>query len=274
MAASRGKSCHRNKRAALARDWRDEREVVYTSQQNSGTLNVFFCPTSRLARLPVSLLIALCVLIAFLAQSVQAHGQETTSELVAKVQRQYDQTRSIRADFSQETRSRAASLGTTAKGKLYFLKPRSIRWDYSEPKQQFVINAEKAWLYVPNEKTIYLYQVDQIINSPIVSSFFSGLGKLTETFDINQLPPEPGPPLRFRLELLPRESESPVARVTLWIAAESYRVVRIQTEDPLGNINEITFTNVQVNPSLKPSWFALNVPQGVRLERQEAMPSR
>ena len=97
---------------------------------------------------------------------------------------------------------------------------------------------------------------------------------MTETFDINQLPPEPGPPLRFRLELLPRESESPVARVTLWIAAESYRVVRIQTEDPLGNINEITFTNVQVNPSLEPSWFALNVPQGVRLERQEAMPLR
>jgi outer membrane lipoprotein carrier protein len=274
MAASRGKSCHRNKRAALARDWRDEREVVYKNHQNSGTLNAFFCPTSRLARLPVSPLFALCVLIAFLAQSVRAHGQEPTSELVAKVQRQYDQIKSIRADFSQETRSRAASLGTTAKGKLYFLKPRAIRWDYREPRQQFVINEEKAWLYVPDEKTIYLYEVDQIINSPIVLSFFSGLGQLTETFDISQLPPEPGPPMRFRLELLPRESESPVARVILWIAAESYRVVRIQTEDPLGNINEITFTNIQINASLEPSWFALNVPQGVRLERQEAMPSR
>jgi outer membrane lipoprotein carrier protein len=217
---------------------------------------------------------ALCAIIALFVVSMEAYGQETTSELVAKVQRQYDQTRSIRADFSQETRSRAASLGTTAKGKLYFLKPRAIRWDYSEPKQQFVINDEQAWLYVPEEKTIYLYEVDQIINSPIVLAFFSGLGKLAETFDISQLPPEPGPPVRFRLELLPRESESPVARVTLWIAAESYRVVLIQTEDPLGNINEITFTNIQVNPSLEPSWFALNVPQGVRVERQEAMPSR
>jgi outer membrane lipoprotein-sorting protein len=223
---------------------------------------------------PGALRCALCVFIAFFVLSVQAHGQETTAELVAKVQSQYDQTKSIHADFRQETRSRAASLGTTAKGRLYFLKPRAIRWDYSDPKQQFVINEEKAWLYVPDEKTIYLYQVDQIINSPIVLGFFSGLGKLTETFDISQLPPEPGPPMRFRLELLPRETESPVARVTLWIAAESYRVVRIQTEDPLGNINEITFTNVQVNVSLEPSWFALNVPQGVRVERQEAMPSK
>lgn len=223
---------------------------------------------------PGALRFALCAIIASLVLSIQAHAQETTSELVAKIQRQYDQTRSIRADFSQETRSRAASLGTIAKGKLYFLKPRAIRWDYSEPKQQFVINEKKAWLYVPDEKTIYLYDVDQIINSPIVLSFFAGLGKLAETFDISQLPPEPGPPIRFRLELLPRDSESPVARVSLWISAESYRLVRIQTEDPLGNINEITFTNVQVNPSLEPSWFSLNVPQGVRLERQEAMPSR
>jgi len=222
---------------------------------------------------PGALRSALCVFIALFVLSIQAHGQETTSELVAKVQRQYDQTRSIRADFSQVTRSRAASLGTTAKGKLYFLKPRAIRWDYREPMQQFVINDEQAWLYVPEEKTVYLYEVEQIINSPIVLGFFSGLGKLTETFDISQLPPEPGQPVRFRLELLPRESESPVARVTLWIAAESYRVVRIQTEDPLGNINEITFTNVQVNANLEPSWFALNVPQGVRVQRQEAMPS-
>ncbi|MBT8407521.1 MAG: outer membrane lipoprotein carrier protein LolA, partial [Deltaproteobacteria bacterium] len=150
---------------------------------------------SKVAGLPATqsaLRFALCVFIAFFALSVQAHGQETTSELVAKVQSQYDQTRSIRADFSQETRSRAASLGTTAKGKLYFLKPRAIRWDYSEPKQQFVINEKKAWLYVPDEKTIYLYEVDQIINSPIVLGFFSGLGKLAETFDISQLPPEPG----------------------------------------------------------------------------------
>ena len=241
-------------------------------------LTAYCLPVPRaVAGLPAAqsaLRFALCAIIAFLAQSVQAHGQETTSELIAKVQRQYDQTRSIHADFSQETRSRAASLGTTAKGRLYFLKPRAIRWDYSEPRQQFVINEEKAWLYVPDEKTIYLYEVDQIINSPIVLSFFSGLGQLTETFEISQLPPEPGPPKRFRLELLPRETESPVARVILWIDAESYRVVRIQTEDPLGNINEITFTNVQVNANLEPSWFALNVPQGVRLERQEAMPSR
>lgn len=215
---------------------------------------------------------ALCAFVAFLA--LTAHAAEPATELIAKIQKQYDQTQSLSADFLQKTRSRAASLGTSARGRLYFLKPRAMRWDYEQPRQQFVINAEKAWLYVPKEKTIYLYESEQIINSPVILSFFSGLGQLGEMFNITQLPSDPGPPPRHRLVLLPRESESPVSRITLWVDPGSLHVVRIQTEDPLGNINEITFTNIKVNAEMEPSWFALEVPEGVRLERQEAMPSQ
>jgi outer membrane lipoprotein carrier protein len=244
--------------------------VVYLGQQNSIKSNFSGHPTSRLARFPVSLLLALCVFFAFLAFTV--HSAEPSSELIAKIQQKYDQTQSLSADFLQKTRSRAASMGTSAKGRLFFLKPRAIRWDYEQPKQQFVINKNRAWLYVPEERTIYLYDADQIINSPVVLSFFSGLGQLGEMFNIVQLPSESGPPPRHRLRLLPRESESPVSQITLWIDPQSYHVVGIQTEDPLGNINEITFTNIQVNQPLKPSWFALEVPEGVRLERQQAIP--
>jgi outer membrane lipoprotein-sorting protein len=91
-------------------------------------------------------------------------------------------------------------------------------------------------------------------------------------FSISQLPTDPGPPALYRLELLPHESESPVSRVTLWVSTESYYVIRIQTEDPLGNINEVSFSNIQVDRPLEPSWFALEVPNGVRVEKQEASP--
>lgn len=217
---------------------------------------------------------ALCFPLVLLAPSLKGRAELTTSDLVARVQAHYDRTRSLTADFVQETRSRATSLGTSARGKLYLLKPRAIRWDYVEPRQQFVINAKEAWLYVPDEKTIYLYQLEQIVSSPVVLSFFSGLGRLSEMFSITRLPTDPGPPEQYRLELLPREQESPVSRVILSVAANSYHVVRIQTEDPLGNINEISLTNIQVNSPLESSWFALEVPEGIRLERQETSPFR
>jgi outer membrane lipoprotein carrier protein len=246
---------------------------MHLGQQNSIKSNFPGLPTSRLARFPVSLLIALCAFLAFVAFAlVTPLSAGSNNELIAKIQQKYDQTHSLSADFLQKTRSRAASMGTSARGRLFFLKPRAIRWDYEQPRQQFVINEDKAWLYVPEEKTIYLYDAEQIINSPVVLSFFSGLGQLGEMFRITQLPSESGPPPRHRLLLLPRESESPVSQITLWVDPQSHHVVGIQTEDPLGNINEITFTNIQVNEPLKPSWFALEVPDGFRLERQQAMP--
>jgi outer membrane lipoprotein carrier protein len=218
---------------------------------------------------------ALWAFVAFVAfPTFAVHSAGSSSELIEKIQKKYEETRSLKADFTQKTRSKAASMGTSARGRLFFLKPRAIRWDYEQPRQQFVINEDKAWLYVPEEKTIYLYDADQIINSPVVLSFFSGLGQLGEMFSITQLPSEPGPPPRYRLLLLPREADSPVSQITLWVDPRSYQVVGIQTEDPLGNINEITFSNIQVNPPLDPSWFALEVPEGVRLERQEAIPTQ
>jgi outer membrane lipoprotein carrier protein len=218
---------------------------------------------------------ALCAFVALVASSALATPSAgPASELIEKIQKKYEETRSLEADFTQKTRSKAASMGTLARGKLFFLKPRAIRWDYEQPRQQFVINEDKAWLYVPDEKTIYLYDAAQIINSPVVLSFFSGLGQLGEMFSITQLPSESGPPPRYRLLLLPREAESPVSQITLWVDPRSYQVVGIQTEDPLGNINEITFSNIQLNPPLDPSWFVLKVPEGVRVERQEAVPTQ
>jgi len=130
----------------------------------------------------------LCGILAFLASNGRTQAAQPTTEIVAKIQQKYDQTHSLKADFVQKTRSRAASFGTSATGTLFFLKPRAIRWDYEQPEQQFVIQEDKAWLYIPDEKTVYLYDADQIINSPVVLSFFSGLGKLREMFSITSLP--------------------------------------------------------------------------------------
>jgi outer membrane lipoprotein-sorting protein len=217
--------------------------------------------------------LAFFALLAFLATAALAAGE--TSDLVAKIQERYDGVRSLRADFLQETSSRATALATTAHGTVYYLKPRAMRWDYKEPQQQFVINGDEAWLYAPEEKTIHLYQLDKIIRSPVVLSFFSGLGQLRETFQISQLPDDPGPPKRHRLELLPRnpEMKAQVSKVGLWIEPETYRVVRIQTVDPLGNTNQIILSNFQVNAPLSASLFTLQVPKGVKVQRQE-VPSR
>jgi outer membrane lipoprotein-sorting protein len=217
-------------------------------------------------------LLAFLAFLSLLASVAPAAAAADSSDLVARIQEHYDGVHSLRADFLQETSSRATSLRTTAHGTLYYLRPRSMRWDYQQPQQQFVISGKGAWLYVPEEKTIYVYQVDKIIRSPVVLNFFSGLSQLRETFQISQLPDEVGPPRRHRLELLPRDDEmkSQVSKVMLWIEPETLRVVRIQTIDPLGNTNEIILSNFQMNVPISPSLFTMQVPKGVKVVRQDA----
>ena len=208
------------------------------------------------------------LLLTTLSTAWLAHGEEAAADLVARIQQEYDRIQSLRAEFVQETKSETASLGTSARGTLYFLKPRAMRWEYEEPRQWFLVLEDRTWHYVPEDMTIY----EQAISTPEVFNLFSGLDRVAQTFSISQLPDEPGSLKQHRLELLPRKPEFPVSRVRLWIDPESYLVVRVQTEDPLGNVNQITLDQIQVNPPLDPSLFRLEVPEGVTVERQEASP--
>ncbi|UCG13272.1 MAG: outer membrane lipoprotein carrier protein LolA [Deltaproteobacteria bacterium] len=213
----------------------------------------------------------LCLLLTFVASLSAAghtHAETTTTDLVARIQQKYASIQSLRAEFVQESRSLAASLSTTAHGKLYFRKPRAMRWQYKEPRQWFLVLEDKAWHYVPADMTVY----ERLIRSPEVLNLFSGLDRVRETFRITRLPDTPDSPMRNRLELLPLEAEFPVRKVKLWVDPTSYLVVRIQTEDPLGNLNEISFDNIELNPALESNLFRLQIPDGARVDREDTSP--
>jgi outer membrane lipoprotein-sorting protein len=187
----------------------------------------------------------------------------TSADLVAKIQERYHDTQTLRADFVQESRSQAVGLTTSAKGTLYLRRPKAMRWEYEEPKQWFLVLDNKTWHYSPEDMTIY----EQDIRLPEIFNLFSGLDQAKEAFNITRLPDTIGSPAHHRLQLLPRNPNFPVTRVELWIDPQSYLVVGVQTEDSLGNINEISLNHIQLDSILDPSLFQLRVPEGVKLER-------
>ena len=99
-------------------------------------------PVSRSHRVTASILSAFLAFLAFLAGPgggrwaflLPATMAADPSDLVARIQERYDGVRSLRADFLQETSSRATALGTVAHGNVYYLKPRAMRWDRFVPK--------------------------------------------------------------------------------------------------------------------------------------------
>lgn len=194
---------------------------------------------------------------------VGAAAAEPVPELIAKIQQRYDNIRSLKADFVQETHSQATNLGTSARGTLYVRKPEFMRWQYEEPEQWFLIRGEKSWHYVADDKTVY----EQTIRFPELLRLFSDPGKIVETFRITRISADQGSGLH-RLELLPRDPEFPASMLTIWVDSSSYLVVRVKTEDSLGNVNDISLSNIQVNLPLPGNLFKLDIPEGAEVSRQ------
>ena len=166
------------------------------------------------------------------------------------------------AIFSQKTVSAAATtLGAEkAGGKLYYAKPHQMRWEYDKPeKQAFVANNKLAWLYTQAENRITMFDAQKLFSSPLASAFFDGALKLRDHFNVT-LDQVLSTPSTAVLQLTPLRRDPSIKHAYLWIDLRTYQISRVQTQDLLGNTNEITITSFTPRPSLDPGLFHLQVP--------------
>jgi len=80
-----------------------------------------------------------------------------TEEVVAKVQKVYEETRTFKAAFVQETFVRSAKKTIREEGWVYYKRPGLMRWDYRRPKEKrMILSPTKTWLYIPQDKVAYV----------------------------------------------------------------------------------------------------------------------
>ena len=86
-------------------------------------------------------------------------------------------------------------------GTVWIKNPKMMLWDYTKPKEKkLVINARKAWLYVAEDRMVYVQNAEDVYRSRMAVKFLSGIGKLSEDF---QTPFREGQPARRRGKLSP-----------------------------------------------------------------------
>ena len=98
--------------------------------------------------------IGLVLLGLALVGGAAAEARETldASGVLRLVQRFYDQTKTLQADFKQTRYTRHYDRYDRAKGKVIFKKPGKMRWDYDQPNGQvFVTQGDKLLIYQPPE---------------------------------------------------------------------------------------------------------------------------
>ena len=195
-----------------------------------------------------------------LPSSMSAASSTGQGDMVMRLQKKYQQLRSLEFDFSQSTLTNGRV--KQGSGNALFYRPDArpggsspagngiMRWNYIEPTVQTIINDGKELsIYTPQDKQLIVSPA-QDMGSDITYAIFTGTKSLLDEFEAapsDKLFILTAPPAGFEAVLLtPRQPHPQVKRIQLWLDRD-LTIHRLLMEDHFGTLTELTFTQVRFN---------------------------
>jgi outer membrane lipoprotein carrier protein len=206
-----------------------------------------------------------CVLAAALfsttlpAQGHSPSGQISAHDLAQRVDRHYNQLRSLRAGFSESYEG--MGLRRTESGALLLVKPGRMKWVYSQPAGKvFLIDGKYAWFYARGDSQVQRIPAKELddLRSPL--RLLLGHTQLEKELTGLKLAAASGG--QFTLTGQPKGQEKRVARLTLTVTADG-TITGIEMEETDGALTRFTFTAEQPNVAIPAEAFHFTPPAGV-----------
>ena len=203
-------------------------------------------------------------------------AQQSSSEakdIAATVQSFYNQTSGVEAAFHQTYVHKLYNKTERSKGKVLFVKPGKMRWDYAKPNGKVIVtDAEKLLVFEPGDKGEEAQLFESTISEeslPAAFSFLTGAGKLEDNFVFSLVDSKKaGFDKGDVLQLRPKKPSPQYERVLLYVLSKDGKstgiVQRVLIVDNQGNRNRFDFSKFKWNPKSTSKSFKLKVPKGTR----------
>ncbi len=188
-------------------------------------------------------------------------------KLIAKMQERYEKSQDLKARFIQEVTIKAMNKTDREEGVLYVKNPRRMLWNYTKPKpKKLIINPKKAWLYIPEDHVAYFQESEKVYRSKLAVKFLSGIGKLSEDFNINYSQPDAlDSKGNYHLTLIAKVSDIGIDKFYLTIDKDNFQVIQSSFTDLYGNVTRIRLTDIKINNNLSDKLFNFTPPAGVEV---------
>jgi len=203
--------------------------------------------------------------------SISSPAELTVSQLIYRLEQNFEQIKTYQAKFEQEVRSeqfgRSLSKG---KGEVYYSKPGKMHWHYTEPEEHFYITDGKTlWDYLPSVKQVLEVPIDEALSSNLPKSFLFGMAKISEQFEVSFAPQEQQSKDSYRLVLVPKKEQDRIifGGIELLVEAKTFLVKEVKLRDSLGNENLLRFSEIKVNPKIDERMFRFKAKEGVGVLR-------
>ena len=195
--------------------------------------------------------------------------QRKAEALIDKAQARYQEVGSLRAKFYQYSFLAAMDTSELSSGKVSFLKPGKMRWDYEQPEKQiFLVKDEVLWFYQESEKQVAINDFKEVLISDLPVAFLMGLGNLRDAFTLKDAcRNQEGVVLSLRSKAergKPHEEKSreELLGFKLLVNPATYLPIGAEVAHVGGNLTSILLTDLELGVALENALFEPAFPQG------------
>jgi len=200
-----------------------------------------------------------------------AAAEETVSltELVNRLQDNYERLSDVKSYFIQETTIKSLGKTDREEGEFFFKNRSRMLWNYLKPKsKKLIINPQTTWLYLPDDGVAYVQSTESIMKSRISVKFFTGLARIQDEFEIRFAVPSPVDSQgNYLLELTAKEPDAALKKLSMTVDRGRYIMTQFSFTDAYGNVTRIRLRNIQLNVGLSEGIFSFQPPAGVETVR-------
>ena len=195
------------------------------------------------------------IFLALLAVNSPAYS---TDQPVKQLQAFLKASKSLTADFKQVLINEAGDPYQTSHGIFYLQRPGKFRWDYLKPfQQQIVSTSGKVWFYDTDLEQVTVKKLDESVGST-PALLLSGNISLDDNFTMQDQGVDGD--MQW-IKLLPKNQESSFKYIL--IGLNKGTLGGMELSDNFGQLTRIYFSNVVLNPPIKPTIFEFQAPKGV-----------
>jgi outer membrane lipoprotein carrier protein len=174
-------------------------------------------------------------------------------------------THTFEARFEHNFYSAVVSTPLKEKGKLYFRKPDSMRWEYTDPEHNiYLFEGDKYQWYFAEDNQLMRGLISDEGHESEILHLLTGQKNLLDFYFISFSPFPTENPQNAQIKLTSKQ-EDDGSYLLLELDKKKWLIHKIIFMDREGNKTEFQFSRIKVNASLPKNIFELKLPSDVEI---------
>lgn len=187
---------------------------------------------------------------------------QTKDEVILSVENHYRDTADLMAKVLQKNMLKAMDRTQKFEGTLRIKKPGKLRLEYTNG-QLILINGREVLFYLKKSAQVIKKSFTDFSYMNIPVAFLLGAAHIRDDFNVFQ--PDPNTPRV--LDLFPKKPGAAMKKLSIH-SDETGRITRLSIFDKLGNVTEITFSDVKEETGIDDQFFVFKTPKGTEIIEQ------